>query len=140
MNGQPIFTAQVPIYNKDDLDAFQAFLNSLEARHQKNSGSEGGAVSPFTNPANPKPDDREGNSGATISSAPEKPATKRKTKKADKSETIDISAVREKIHEILQRGPQAKPFVLETLKKFAPETGRLSDVTDLAGLSQALGE
>jgi len=137
---QPLAKIEIPIFSLEDFDVVQTTLRNIQDRNGlTNSGSEGGGDLPFTSPANPKPDNREGNSGGSVSSAPEKPATKKRTKKTTaKAEAIDISQVRELIHSILKRGPDSKPIVLSLLKEFAPETGRLSDVTDLGGLVKKL--
>lgn len=137
---RPIASVEIPIFSQEDFEVVQTVLRNIQDRNGlTNSGFEGGGDSPFTSPANPKPDIREGNSGESSSSAPEKPATKKRTKKTTtKAEGIDISEVRELIHSLLKKGPDSKPIVLGILKEFAPETGRLSDVQDLDGLAKKL--
>lgn len=133
----------VEISSQDELELMSATL--LRINDLRKSSIEGRTSSPLSSSENTKmlDDSREGEKSGSevISSTSEpKPAKKKATRKSSKkAEVIDISQVREKIHEVLQRGPQAKPFVMDLLKQYAPETGRLSDVSDLEGLAQALG-
>ena len=130
------------IDSQDEMDLLTAAYRKIH--DLRKSSIEGRTSSPLSSSESAKMlDNREGEKSGSeviLSTSEPKPVKKKATRKSSKkAEVIDISQVREKIHEVLQRGPQAKPFVMELLKKFAPETGRLSDVSDLDGLSQALG-
>ena len=131
------------IDSQDEMDLLTAAYRKIQ--DLRKSGIEGRTSFPLSSSESTKmlDDSREGEksgSEVTSTSEPNKPAKKKATRKSsNKAVVIDISQVREKIHEVLQRGPQAKPFVMDLLKQYAPETGRLSDVSDLDGLSQALG-